>query len=83
MMSSTGLQRRTLVAAVRHLWAIGGIHAYYRGLSVRLSYLRLKCKLIKNLVDWISRRFSVRRAICVKKTQIPQLTDIRSQIFSY
>ena len=37
MMSSTGLQKRTLVAAARHLWAIGGIHAYYRGLSVRPS----------------------------------------------
>jgi hypothetical protein len=38
MMSSTGLQKRTLVAAARHLWAIGGIHTYYRGLSVRPSY---------------------------------------------
>ena len=38
MMSSTGLQKRTLVAAARHLWAIGGIHAYYRGLSVRPFY---------------------------------------------
>jgi len=36
MMSSTGLQKRTLVAAARHLWAIGGIHAYYRGLSIGL-----------------------------------------------
>lgn len=38
MMSSTGLQKRTLMAAARRLWAIGGIRAYYRGLSVRLSY---------------------------------------------
>lgn len=36
MMSSTGLQKRTLVAAARRLWAIGGIHAYYRGLSIGL-----------------------------------------------
>jgi len=37
MMSSTGLQKQSLVTAVRHLWAVGGMHAYYRGLSVRAS----------------------------------------------
>ncbi|KAF8812504.1 mitochondrial carrier [Phlegmacium glaucopus] len=36
MMSSTGSQKRSLVAAVRHLWAVGGLHAYYRGLSIGL-----------------------------------------------
>lgn len=60
MMSSTGLQKRTLVAAARRLWAIGGVRAYYRGLSVRSFYFVGIHKLIKNLVDWINRRFPVR-----------------------
>ncbi|TFK75844.1 mitochondrial carrier [Pluteus cervinus] len=36
MMSSTGTANRTLVAAVRHVWALGGIRAYYRGLTIGL-----------------------------------------------
>ncbi|KAL0576914.1 hypothetical protein V5O48_005060 [Marasmius crinis-equi] len=35
MMSSTG-QRRTLLDAARHLWGLGGLRAYYRGLAIGL-----------------------------------------------
>lgn len=34
-MSSTGNQKRTLVAAVRHIWQLGGVRYFYRGLTVR------------------------------------------------
>lgn len=34
MMSNTGEQRRTLPDAVRNLWKLGGLRAYYRGLTV-------------------------------------------------
>uniref|UniRef100_A0A8H8CJZ1 EF-hand domain-containing protein n=1 Tax=Psilocybe cubensis TaxID=181762 RepID=A0A8H8CJZ1_PSICU len=36
MMSNTGENKRTLVSAVRHLWKLGGIRAYYRGLTIGL-----------------------------------------------
>ncbi|KII95124.1 hypothetical protein PLICRDRAFT_202930 [Plicaturopsis crispa FD-325 SS-3] len=36
MMSNTGDQKRTLVAAARHLWRMGGFRAYYRGLQIGL-----------------------------------------------
>lgn len=73
MMSSTGQQKRSLVGAIRHLWAVGGVRAYYRGLSVRASY-RGKILTYGDLgrVDWFSRRFPVRRAIHLKLL----LTDI-------
>ncbi|KAJ4478192.1 mitochondrial carrier [Lentinula aciculospora] len=35
MMSSTGQQKRTLIQAAKHVWTLGGFHAYYRGLSVK------------------------------------------------
>ncbi|KAG7096881.1 hypothetical protein E1B28_004287 [Marasmius oreades] len=35
MMSITG-QKRTLMDAARHLWRLGGMRAYYRGLSIGL-----------------------------------------------
>jgi len=35
MMSSTGQHKRTLFNAARHVWGLGGLRAYYRGLSVR------------------------------------------------
>ena len=34
MMSNTGQQKRTLIDAGRHLWGLGGMRAYYRGLTV-------------------------------------------------
>lgn len=34
MMSNAGGQKRTLIEATRHVWALGGFGAYYRGLSV-------------------------------------------------
>lgn len=34
MMSNKGDQRKTLLSATRHLWALGGVRAYYRGLGV-------------------------------------------------
>jgi len=39
-MSNTGEQRLSLVNAAKHLWVLGGMRAYYRGLTVRgnLSY---------------------------------------------
>ncbi|TDL29557.1 mitochondrial carrier [Rickenella mellea] len=36
MMSSAGNQKMTLVEASRHLWSLGGMRAYYRGLTVGL-----------------------------------------------
>ncbi|EIN10446.1 mitochondrial carrier [Punctularia strigosozonata HHB-11173 SS5] len=36
MMSSSGEQRRTLAQAARHVWDLGGIRAYYRGLTIGL-----------------------------------------------
>jgi solute carrier family 25 phosphate transporter 23/24/25/41 len=33
-MSSTGETKRTILEASRRLWAMGGMHAYYRGLVV-------------------------------------------------
>jgi len=35
MMSSTGA-KRSMKEAVKHLWALGGIRAYYRGLTIGL-----------------------------------------------
>jgi solute carrier family 25 (mitochondrial phosphate transporter), member 23/24/25/41 len=34
MMTSTGEHKRTLTEAIRHLYQIGGVRAYYRGLTV-------------------------------------------------
>lgn len=34
MMSSIGGQRRTLADAVKHVYTLGGMRAYYRGLAV-------------------------------------------------
>jgi len=36
MMSSTGDQKRTLRLAAKHLWTLGGMRAYYRGLTIGL-----------------------------------------------
>jgi solute carrier family 25 phosphate transporter 23/24/25/41 len=36
MMSSTGEQKQTLVQAAKALWKLGGMHAYYRGLTIGL-----------------------------------------------
>ncbi|KAJ3753300.1 mitochondrial carrier [Lentinula raphanica] len=36
MMSSSGQQKRTLIQAAKHVWALGGFRAYYRGLSIGL-----------------------------------------------
>ncbi|KAL0949489.1 hypothetical protein HGRIS_009543 [Hohenbuehelia grisea] len=36
MMSSTGEQKRSLASACRQLWALGGMRAYYRGLTIGL-----------------------------------------------
>ncbi|KZT20402.1 mitochondrial carrier [Neolentinus lepideus HHB14362 ss-1] len=36
MMSSTGEQRRTLIGAARRVWQLGGLRAYYRGLTIGL-----------------------------------------------
>ncbi|KAF8165282.1 mitochondrial carrier [Crassisporium funariophilum] len=36
MMSNTGEQKRTMAAAIRHLWGLGGVRAYYRGLTIGL-----------------------------------------------
>jgi solute carrier family 25 phosphate transporter 23/24/25/41 len=38
MMSSTGENKRTLVSAIRHVWSLGGIRGYYRGLTVRSCF---------------------------------------------
>jgi solute carrier family 25 phosphate transporter 23/24/25/41 len=37
MMSNTGQQKRHLLDAMRHVWALGGIRRYYRGLTVRFE----------------------------------------------
>ncbi|CCM03175.1 uncharacterized protein FIBRA_05297 [Fibroporia radiculosa] len=36
MMSSTGEHKRTLLSAARRVWALGGIRAFYRGLTIGL-----------------------------------------------
>lgn len=36
MMSSTGEQKRTLLSAARKVWGLGGLRAFYRGLSIGL-----------------------------------------------
>ncbi|KIJ70031.1 hypothetical protein HYDPIDRAFT_121357 [Hydnomerulius pinastri MD-312] len=36
MMSSTGGQKRSLLGAARHVWQLGGVRAYYRGLTIGL-----------------------------------------------
>ena len=36
MMSNTGENRRTMLAAVQHLYKLGGMRAYYRGLTIGL-----------------------------------------------
>ena len=35
MMSSTEIPKRSLASAVKRVWALGGLKAYYRGLGVR------------------------------------------------
>lgn len=44
MMSNTGEQKKTLVEAIRHLYKLGGVRAYYRGLTVR-AFLSLRVLL--------------------------------------
>ncbi|KAF9485293.1 mitochondrial carrier [Pholiota conissans] len=36
MMSNTGQQKRHLIDAMRHVWALGGVRRYYRGLTIGL-----------------------------------------------
>ncbi|KAF9567342.1 mitochondrial carrier [Agrocybe pediades] len=36
MMSNTGEHKRTLLSAIRHVWRLGGVRAYYRGLTIGL-----------------------------------------------
>ncbi|TFK43469.1 mitochondrial carrier [Crucibulum laeve] len=36
MMSNTGQHKRTLLSAARHVWSLGGVRAYYRGLTIGL-----------------------------------------------
>ncbi|KAF9057628.1 mitochondrial carrier domain-containing protein [Panaeolus papilionaceus] len=36
MMSNTEQQKRTLTASIRHIWSLGGVRAYYRGLTIGL-----------------------------------------------
>ena len=38
MMSSGVEQKRTLLDAARRLYALGGVRAYYRGLTVRFTF---------------------------------------------
>ncbi len=35
MMSNTGVEKKSLLDAMRHVWALGGVRRYYRGLTVR------------------------------------------------
>ena len=39
MMSTTGNQKQTLVAAARRVWELGGLPGYYRGLTVQFFIL--------------------------------------------
>ena len=36
MMSTTGETKRDVISAARRVWALGGMRAYYRGLTVGL-----------------------------------------------
>ena len=47
MMSDVGGQRRTLLEAVKRVYSLGGMRAYYRGLGVSCrNYLQWGCGLI-------------------------------------
>ena len=35
-MSTTGENKRDVISAIRRVWALGGVRAYYRGLTVGL-----------------------------------------------
>jgi solute carrier family 25 (mitochondrial phosphate transporter), member 23/24/25/41 len=48
MMSSSGKQKRTLMQAAQHLWTLGGLRAYYRGLVVSTTALSTFALLCKN-----------------------------------
>jgi hypothetical protein len=50
MMSTKGEVRLTLVNAARHLWGLGGLRAYYRGLAVRLHGM-LSNRALTHLYD--------------------------------
>lgn len=45
MMSSTG-ERRSLVEAARRVWGLGGMRAFYRGLTVRHCVCQQRILLI-------------------------------------
>jgi len=62
MMSTTGDQKRTLVAAARRVWQLGGVPAYYRGLTVRQSLLCMRAFIYICVADWAYRRISVGRS---------------------
>jgi solute carrier family 25 (mitochondrial phosphate transporter), member 23/24/25/41 len=58
-MSSKGDQQRTLVAAARRVWQLGGFRAYYRGLTVRTSLPWMRTLINTNSADWAHWCFSV------------------------
>jgi solute carrier family 25 phosphate transporter 23/24/25/41 len=62
MMSTTGDQKRTLVAAARRVWQLGGVPAYYRGLTVRRSLLCMRAFIYICVADWAHRRIPVGRS---------------------
>jgi hypothetical protein len=61
MMSSTGESKRSLNEAMRHLWQMGGLRAYYRGLTVGLTVTHEREQLLNfPLIDRSHWRLSVR-----------------------
>jgi len=47
MMSSTGDQRRSLGEAMRRVYNLGGMRAFYRGLHVCSLYFLRACTVLK------------------------------------
>lgn len=63
MMSSTGGQKRSFVSAAKRVWSLGGLRAYYRGLTVsRIRSLNENSVLIF-FTDWSRRGISVSHSI--------------------
>ena len=53
-MSSTGGPNRTLASAVKRVWALGGLRAYYRGLGVRYWLCPARESLNRYRLAWLA-----------------------------
>lgn len=61
-MSNTGIEKKNLLDAMRHVWALGGVRRYYRGLTVRAEPPPMKSQhahLVSRSAWWASSRTSI------------------------